>query len=96
MSDVLGTQQVSDYFFAVTLCYLGFESHSFDCRGRLPLFTIVCPAEECEELRLDYIADRLVLSSAQALGRIHSRIGRLVRDARKNGVYVNQEGAFSV
>ena len=95
MNDILrDAREVTGFFLAVTLVYLGYELYKVrvDDRNK-QVFTVLCPEEDFKILRDDYLAGKLALSDAQAFGRTHNIITKILKDMRRDGTnsYVNPD-----
>src|SRR5689334_16646187 len=83
---------VRDFNFAITLIYAGHDLVSIEPKERFTEFVILCPQFDYDEYYRSYhSAEGLQISNAKAFGETSSFIGRLVRDARRDGIYVNED-----
>ncbi len=81
----------TDPFFATCLIFSPHaELLSIDCRGRHPIFTLVCDAADFKVLQTDYLQGKMMIVDAQALGKLFSELRLIIRDTR-GGVYTNPD-----
>lgn len=83
---------VRDYFLAITLIYAGCDLVSITPRDRFTEFVILCPKFDFEEYCTLYHDNILQIADAKVFGQTATYVGRLVKDARRDGQpYVNPD-----
>jgi hypothetical protein len=91
---VLADRQTTDVFgLVLVLCYLGHDLVKITPHktSRSSTFEVLCPSEDFKIYKEDYFAGRLALSDARAFCDTSSRIGTLIRDARRLGGWTNPD-----
>ena len=83
---------VTDYWFAITLIYAGHDLVSLTPKERFTEFVILCPKFDFEIFYKEFHSGQLQIADAKAFGRTATDIGRLIRDAKRDGgTYVNPD-----
>jgi len=83
---------VKDYWFAITLVYVGCDLVSMTQQGRTTEFVIICPQFDYAEYYNEFHGGKLQIADAKAFAETAKLIGSLLRDAKRNGgVYINPD-----
>jgi hypothetical protein len=93
MNDIMrDAQLVTEFWLAVALVYVGCDLVSIRPLDHRTLeFKILCPALDFAEYQREFSSGRLAISDVRQLGKTHSLIGRLSKDARRDGEYINPD-----
>jgi hypothetical protein len=85
-------QVVRDYFFGVVLIYAGHDLVSITPKDRYTEFIILVPKFDYEIFFEEFNSGKLQIADAKAFGNTATHIGRLIRDAKRDGQpYVNED-----
>jgi hypothetical protein len=84
---------IKDYWFAVALIYTGlYDLVSVTPKDRYTEFVMLVPKFDYEDYYKEFHAGVLQISDAKAFGRVATDIGKLIRDAKRDGQpYVNPD-----
>jgi hypothetical protein len=84
---------IKDYWFAITLIYTGlYDLVSVTPKDRYTDFVLLVPKFDYEDYCKEFYAGELQISDAKAFGRTATEIGKLIRDAKRDGQpYVNPD-----
>lgn len=84
---------IRDYWMAITLIYAGHDLVSITPKDRFTEFVILCPKFDYEEYYREYHSSTgLQIADAKAFGNTATHIGRLIRDAKRDGQpYINPD-----
>ncbi len=83
---------VRDYWLSIALIYAGHDLVSITPKDRFTEFCILCPKFDYEAFYEEFHAGKLQIADAKAFGRTATDIGRLIRDAKRDGgTYVNPD-----
>jgi hypothetical protein len=86
-------RDVTNFYFALTLIYLGYDLYKIEVVQNKQVFTIIVPEEDQKVLLTDYLSGNLAVSNVHELGRTHNRITKLLKEMRRDGTnrYINPD-----
>lgn len=84
-------QSVFYYTLAIALIYTGCDLVSITPRDRNVEFVILCPRFDYDDYRREFEAGEMAVSDVKAFGKTYQHVSRLVRDARRDGCYINPD-----
>jgi len=83
---------IKDYWLAIALIYAGHDLVSLTPKDRYTEFILLVPKFDYEDYSKEFHAGELQISDAKAFGRVATDIGKLIRDAKRDGQpYVNPD-----
>ena len=85
-------QTVFDHWFCMCLVYAGYELVSIKHTGDKKFeYTVLCPQFDFEALKQEFTSGQMQIADARALGNTNSNLGRIVKEIRRTGPYVNPD-----
>jgi hypothetical protein len=84
---------ICDYWLAVTMIYAGVDCVSITLKnGKAPEFCLICPKFDYDSYYSEWhSAEGLSITNGKAFAKVASEVGRIVRDVKRDGEWVNPD-----